>query len=158
VRFGARDYDPSVGRWTTKDPIRFGGGMNLYGYVLEDPVNHTDRKGRGFASTPVICTVAAACIGTDIFTAVVSYLDTKADCEKKMQEAKRRFDACHSSDPDYGNKLSQELRKLQAECAGPALFGDLWDAHWPEFLAGAVTSPACGFVTDACIASLFSPG
>ena len=22
VRFGARDYDPRVGRWTTKDPIR----------------------------------------------------------------------------------------------------------------------------------------
>src|SRR5207245_9739954 len=26
VRFGARDYDPVVGRWTAKDPIRFKGG------------------------------------------------------------------------------------------------------------------------------------
>jgi len=26
VRFGARDYDPAVGRWTAKDPIRFEGG------------------------------------------------------------------------------------------------------------------------------------
>lgn len=25
VRFGARDYDPSVGRWTTKDAIPFEG-------------------------------------------------------------------------------------------------------------------------------------
>ena len=24
IRFGARDYDPSVGRWTAKDPILFG--------------------------------------------------------------------------------------------------------------------------------------
>lgn len=47
VRFGARDYDPrSGGRWTTKDPIRFmGGDVNLYGYVLNDPVNITDPSG-----------------------------------------------------------------------------------------------------------------
>ena len=40
VRFGARDYDPDVGRWTAVDPILFAGGdTNLYGYVLNDPVN-----------------------------------------------------------------------------------------------------------------------
>ncbi len=40
VRFGARDYDPALGRWTAKDPIDFAGGdLNLYGYVLSDPVN-----------------------------------------------------------------------------------------------------------------------
>jgi RHS repeat-associated protein len=46
VRFGARDYNPSVGRWTTKDPIIFGGGdTNLYGYVLNDPLNIQDPSG-----------------------------------------------------------------------------------------------------------------
>lgn len=45
VRFGARDYDASVGRWTSKDPWRFAGGMNLYGYVLNDPVNLNDPLG-----------------------------------------------------------------------------------------------------------------
>ena len=46
TRFGARDYDPVVGRWTTKDPIRFNGGdTNLYGYVLSDPVNLIDPLG-----------------------------------------------------------------------------------------------------------------
>src|SRR5262245_38523460 len=24
IRFGARDFDPSVGRWVSKDPLRFG--------------------------------------------------------------------------------------------------------------------------------------
>lgn len=46
VRFGARDYDPAIGRWTAKDPIDFDGGdTNLYGYVLNDPVNWVDPKG-----------------------------------------------------------------------------------------------------------------
>ena len=45
-RFGARDYDASVGRWTSKDPIRFeGGDTNLYGYVMQDPVNFIDPDG-----------------------------------------------------------------------------------------------------------------
>lgn len=46
VRFGFRDYDPDVGRWTAKDPILFAGGdTDLYGYCLNDPVNWVDPKG-----------------------------------------------------------------------------------------------------------------
>jgi RHS repeat-associated protein len=46
VRFGARDYDAEIGKWTAKDPIRFAGGdTNLYGYVLNDPVNWIDPLG-----------------------------------------------------------------------------------------------------------------
>jgi RHS repeat-associated protein len=46
VRFGARDYDATTGRWTAKDPIKFDGGdPNLYGYTLDDPVNLSDPTG-----------------------------------------------------------------------------------------------------------------
>ncbi|MBF0635195.1 MAG: hypothetical protein HQK85_11100, partial [Nitrospinae bacterium] len=46
VRFGARDYDSEVGRWTSKDPIGFDGGdVNLYGYVVNNPVNLSDSLG-----------------------------------------------------------------------------------------------------------------
>jgi RHS repeat-associated protein len=47
IRFGARDYDPETGRWTSKDPILFNGGdTNLYGYVMADPVNFIDPDGK----------------------------------------------------------------------------------------------------------------
>jgi peptide/nickel transport system permease protein len=36
---GARDYDPRIGRWISKDPIRFAGGTNLYVYCEGDPIN-----------------------------------------------------------------------------------------------------------------------
>jgi RHS repeat-associated protein len=46
VRFGYRDYDPEVGRWTAKDPIGFAGGdMDVYGHVLNNPVNLIDPEG-----------------------------------------------------------------------------------------------------------------
>lgn len=46
VRFGARDYDASTGRWTTKDPSSFAGAdANLYQRVLSDPINLTDPTG-----------------------------------------------------------------------------------------------------------------
>lgn len=46
VRFGVRDYDPNMGRWTTKEPLGFSGGNpNLYVYVGNDPVNWVDPSG-----------------------------------------------------------------------------------------------------------------
>ncbi|HEY2324006.1 MAG TPA: RHS repeat-associated core domain-containing protein [Thermoanaerobaculia bacterium] len=46
MRFGARDFDSSTGRWTSNDPIGFGGSdSNLYEYVVNDPINQRDPSG-----------------------------------------------------------------------------------------------------------------
>jgi RHS repeat-associated protein len=45
LRFGARDYDASVGRWTQKDPISLSGGINVYEYAGDDPINGSDPTG-----------------------------------------------------------------------------------------------------------------
>ena len=46
VRFGYRDYDPDISRWTAKDPIFFAGGdTDLYGYCLNNPINLIDPAG-----------------------------------------------------------------------------------------------------------------
>jgi uncharacterized protein RhaS with RHS repeats len=43
--YRARYYDPKVGRFVTKDPIGFGGGINVYAYVKNNAVNWTDPFG-----------------------------------------------------------------------------------------------------------------
>jgi RHS repeat-associated protein len=40
-----RAYDPDTGRWLSRDPIAESGGINLYGYVGNDPVNGVDPWG-----------------------------------------------------------------------------------------------------------------
>jgi len=68
TRYGFRDYDPIVGRWTNKDPIRFDGGdSNLYGYVTKDPVNGIDVFGLADVTDQFLypattnCTFVSAC-------------------------------------------------------------------------------------------------
>ena len=43
--YGMRYYNPTTGRWISRDPIGDRGGLNLYGFVGNDPVNHIDLLG-----------------------------------------------------------------------------------------------------------------
>ena len=55
TRFGVRDYDPEVGRWTGKDPLRFAGGStNPYAYAANNPVMFVDVDGHLAVLVPII--------------------------------------------------------------------------------------------------------
>lgn len=84
---GARYYDPSLGRFISRDPIGYEGGLNLYGYCENDPVNHSDPSGHvgvpfplplpgpwwltppGLVVLAVLAVAALAFIGYEIYQA-----------------------------------------------------------------------------------------
>ena len=43
--FGYRHYDAITGRWLSRDPLNEQGGLNLYAYCSNDPVNAVDPLG-----------------------------------------------------------------------------------------------------------------
>jgi RHS repeat-associated protein len=43
--YGRRYYHPETGRWLNRDPLGEEGGLNLYGFVLNDPINTIDLFG-----------------------------------------------------------------------------------------------------------------
>ncbi|MEI6056685.1 MAG: RHS repeat-associated core domain-containing protein [Lentisphaerota bacterium] len=43
--FGARYYDPEIGRWMSKDPMGMIDGPNMYLYCLNNPINFMDPFG-----------------------------------------------------------------------------------------------------------------
>jgi uncharacterized protein RhaS with RHS repeats len=116
VHFGYRDYDPDVGRFTTKDPIGYAGGdSDLYGYCLDDPVNFYDAK--GLADVPwyipdsVIAGRAreyAKQFGKDLG----NYTDDDViDFIKHVpQDEADQIRNIYESLPDYGTQLTPEQR------------------------------------------------
>jgi len=45
VLCGHRYYDPARGRWLTRDPIGYAGGVGLYGYCQDEPTIYLDYSG-----------------------------------------------------------------------------------------------------------------
>jgi RHS repeat-associated protein len=50
----ARYYDPKLGRFLSEDPTGLAGGINLYAYAGNDPVNFTDPAGSDTITLPPI--------------------------------------------------------------------------------------------------------
>jgi type VI secretion system secreted protein VgrG len=50
--YGFRFYDPMVQRWLNQDPIQEYGGLNLYAFVFNDPVDSSDRFGLAIVFVP----------------------------------------------------------------------------------------------------------
>ena len=67
-----RYYSPHLGRYISRDPLRHASGLNLYAYVLNDPVNAADPLGLGFWSSVAkgCAIVAAVAVGVAVTVAL----------------------------------------------------------------------------------------
>ena len=57
-----RTYDPSTGRYLESDPIGLAGGLNTYGYALQNPLRYTDPTGENPLTLPAAGTIARECL------------------------------------------------------------------------------------------------
>lgn len=79
--YRARYYDPSIGRFTQRDPAGMPDGVNRYAYVAGDPVNATDPEGEvlnfliGAGSSVILGGIIRGVTGGDIFDAKAIAMD-----------------------------------------------------------------------------------
>ena len=67
--YGCRFYNPSTGRWLSRDPIEETGGLNVYGLVANTPVNDFDVD--GLKCGPGCC----CCVEGLSFASIEEYLN-----------------------------------------------------------------------------------
>ncbi len=75
---GARDYSGWEHRWLSKDPIRFGGGLNFYAYCGNDPINCIDRDGLDGELVAGGVVLTAAAVAQVVAIAGIAFVAT--DC------------------------------------------------------------------------------
>lgn len=124
VHFNAREYDAETGRWMSKDPIGFNGGdTNLYGYVLQDPVNFVDPSGlltpnaapprtimpTGQNLTNMQC--LESCLGGDL---LVTGGQEQSGHTKNSKHSSNN--ACDIAGPNNGNPQTSDPNKVR-QCA-----------------------------------------
>ena len=106
VRLGSRDYDPTTGRWTLKEPNnRFrGADLNLYRYANGDPVNFVDHDGKVAIAVEAVIVGGAIIIGGCYVTgSCKAFSDAVKDLIMSNEEASDAAAAPDIPDDLYGD-------------------------------------------------------
>ncbi len=135
--YGYRFYNPIIGKWMTRDPLRERGGLNLYGFVGNSPVNRIDPL--GLAEKTIIERVV-----DPLFSPFMAYgfrnVMRKMFCEKAEEESKeadkfKNFDFPNAP-PEYQEHIqkSYEWYELSQDYGIWDAFNDSWWYDYNETL------------------------
>jgi RHS repeat-associated protein len=103
-----RAYSPTLGRWISRDPLGERAGINLYGYVFNNPVKWVDPLGLYFQ---------AGCFGNQDFLQEL-YGDTDEERRKEDDEERKGLDT---------------LNKVGIEVVSDSVYTGSW---WRDYLIG----------------------
>jgi RHS repeat-associated protein len=73
--YGYRYYNPSTGRWLNRDPIHEAGGLNLYAFLQNSPLNDFDALGERIVSLEIKHSGKAEIPDSDYTDLVVNWDD-----------------------------------------------------------------------------------
>ena len=108
TRFGFRDYDPQIGRFTAKDPLGdTGGDHDVYDYCIDDPVTMNDPSGL----YPIMNPTVARWIGRQL--AKIPF-ETVANEPEEIVDVRRRIDATERK-IQSNTVTKDETRQLQKD-------------------------------------------
>jgi len=133
--YRARYYDPMEGRFISKDPIAFEGGINVYAYTFNNPIRFTDPFGLdsagcdnipSFLETPCrleCCANHDECFDDNKCTAG-SWFKGSTKCNPCNQNVFDCFKKCSFSKKDDPDKPNFYCAKLHRYINIPGDFSD----------------------------------
>jgi RHS repeat-associated protein len=108
VYYGYRYYSPTLGKWIGRDPIEEGGGLNLYTFVENGPINWFDLQGNSkksiIAIIDAIVNVGLAILGKDLKSG-------GTQVQQEMEEAIRGSNEAQEGEAVPGGKGGKKKPK-----------------------------------------------
>uniref|UniRef100_UPI0010FA176B RHS repeat-associated core domain-containing protein n=1 Tax=Chitinivorax sp. B TaxID=2502235 RepID=UPI0010FA176B len=113
IYYRARWYDPSIGRFTQRDPSGLAGGLNPYGYVDGDPINLIDPSGLTSAKpqpvrqTSYVNSPLAVQPGKQMLTSMMANFEARQaqDSQAALDRAQNAADHWVQKQQETGNPL-----------------------------------------------------